>query len=97
MDNLLRADKLTSTNILGIGIDYMDAEGKNRTRYISLPNPKSNLTEQQIKTAVQGLIGGTTPIIVNPVTGEPLDTETAIVTAYTEVKQVREVDIGYED
>ncbi len=85
------ADKVTVTNILAVGIEYPDPEtGATKTAYIKLPKPKSNLTEQQIKTNVLPLIRD----VLNDVHNNGFDTATAIATAYTEDQTTTELDIG---
>lgn len=92
------ADKITTENILAIGFEYTDSEtAKAKTVYLKVPNPKNNLTEQEIKDTARGLISdnSTHPILLTP-QGEPFDSATAIATAYTEITTKRELDIGIE-
>lgn len=88
------ADKNTEQRILAIGLEY-EKDGANKTAYIKIPNPRNNLTEQQIKEATQKLLDGAEPIL-RSTTGAPLDSSTAIVTAYTEYVKTTEYDIGVE-
>lgn len=88
------ADKVTEQKILAIGLEY-EKDGSARTAYIKIPNPRNNLTETQIKEATQKLLEGAEPIL-RSTTGAPLDSATAIVTAYTENVKTTEYDIGIE-
>lgn len=88
------ADKITQTVILGIGIKYTDAEtGKSKTSYIKAPNPRSGITETQIKTAMQNYLTGN---IFYDENGEPL-TGATTETAYTERTKITDYDIGFFD
>ncbi len=87
------ADKVTQSKILGVGIQHGATDQTSKTTYIKIPNPKENLTESVIKTAIQFYIssgilgndeGGT---LINPV----------IKTAYTETVETTELDIGFSD
>jgi len=89
----------TTTDTLGIGLE--DSEiGSGTTRaktiYLKIPNPKADLTESQIKQAVQTLISGENPILLDTY-GEPYNSATAIVAAYTETQEIISLDTGYED
>lgn len=87
------ADKVTTTNTLGVGIEYPDAEkGTIKTAYLKIPNPKIGLTESQIKNAVGNLL---TAEILKDIHGNVIST-TAIATAYTETQEVVDLDIGVE-
>lgn len=87
------ADIVTTTRTLGIGIDWTDAEeGKDKTTYLKIANPKNSLTESEIKTAVGTVL---TNGILLDAKGGALPTDTSIIsTAYTEDQEVIEVDIG---
>lgn len=94
------ADKITEGNSLAIGLqyDYTNPEDeviKTRTTYIKVPNPKSNLTAQQIKTVAAQLIAEDGGIIRNA-EGGTYDSSTAIFTAYTEYEKKIEYDIGVD-
>ena len=87
------SDKVTTSDILGVGLEYMDTETlKAKTTYLKIPNPKDNLTESQIKTAVTNLISGENPILLTT-QGETFDSATAITTAYRETQEIIEIDI----
>lgn len=87
------ADTITTTNILGVGLEYVDDETqRTRTTYLKLPNPKSDLTEQQIKAGVLTLIDGTEPILKD-INGNAFNTETAIATSYFEDQEIIDMDI----
>lgn len=93
------ADKVTETNILAIGVRYIDdaeAETK-KTIYLKLPNPQNNLTEQQIRTVTEPLLQ-TQPeqagaFWTNPKTGENFESDATVYTAYTEWQRVLEYDL----
>lgn len=89
------ADKVTTTNTLGVGIDWYDSEtAKTKTTYLKLANPKNSLTEQEIRTAVGTLI---TNDILRDAHGESLSSSTSIIsTAYVEDQEVIDFDIGIE-
>ena len=90
------AQTTTTTNTLGVGLEYNDTAAQRiKTAYLKIPNPKNNLTEQEIKTAVLTLINGEEPIIKDTF-GNAFDTTTAIATAYTEAQEVIDIDTGYE-
>lgn len=96
------ADKITETNILGIGVRYISEVDPDtsiatyKTIYFKLNNPKSNLTAQEIKTVTEPLLevqgGNTTPFWTDPRTNEAMS-DASIYTAYTEHKQETEFDL----
>lgn len=90
------ADKETVTKIVGVGIrntNGYDEENPAKIQYIKVPNPKDNLTEQQIKSAVQT---GLTAQIYLDDKGVVYASDSKIVTAYTDFQTVLAVDIGVE-
>lgn len=88
------ADSTTSTFILGVGLEYEDTEtAKTKTTYLKIPNPKDDLTEQQIKTAVHTLIDGENPVLLDSY-GNAFNSNTAIATAYTETQEVIDIEIN---
>lgn len=88
------ADKITESTILAIGVEYTDeTSGNKKTSYIKTPNPKSGITETQIKTAMQNYL--TNNIFVNDDLS-PL-TDASVSTAYKETTRRTEYDIGYFD
>lgn len=92
------ADKITEGTILAIGLEYegVSSEGpKTKTAYVKVPNPKSNLTEQQIRTVALQLISGEGAIL-RDAEGDDFDSDTAIVTAYTEYEKKIEYDLGLD-
>lgn len=98
------ADKVTNTNNLVISVEYIrtdgDNAGKQRTINFTLPNPKSNLTEQKIKEVTEPLLTvqgeNATPFWTDPNTGEAMS-DAKIATAYTETVSRVELDIGVDD
>lgn len=88
------ADTVESNSYLGITVNNNpnNEEAKNQT--IKIPNPSAGVTEQSIKNAVRTLINNSV-IIDN--TGTPYDSNSEIVTAYTEYSTVQTLDIGIED
>lgn len=92
------ANKITEGTILAIGLEYegVTSEGPaTKTAYVKIPNPKNNLTEQQIKNVAMQLISGEGAIL-RDAEGDDFDTETAIVTAYTEYEKKVEYDLGLD-
>lgn len=87
------ADKITENSILAIGIEYTDnTTGSTKTGYIKVPNPRSTVTENQIKTAMQNYLTG------NIFVDENADTVNAsVATAYKEKTKRTDYDIGYFD
>lgn len=84
----------TTTNYtLAIGFEGLDAvTGRTKTTYLKLPNPKENVTENEIRTAAASVLK-----ILNDSNGDAYDTATAIATAYTETQEIIDVDTGYTD
>jgi len=90
------AQTTTTTNTLGVGLEYNDSTAQRiKTAYLKIPNPKNNITEQEIRTAVLTLISGEEPVLKDTF-GNAFDTATAIATAYTETQEVIDIDTGYE-
>ena len=92
------ADTVSTSIILGIGVEYTDTETqKAKTTYLKIPNPKNNLTEQEIKDAAKLLVIGDENNTYEPLLltsqGERFS-ETAILTAYREEQEIIELDIG---
>lgn len=91
------ADKETITKTLAVGIQNKssayDELNPAKTQYIKLPNPKDQLTEQQVKSAVQ--TGLNYELWIDS-KGETYSSDSRITTAYTEFQSVRAVDIGVE-
>lgn len=79
------ADTQKTTNQLKIGMET--ASGK--TKYLTLDNPNSDLTEQQVRTTAQYLVDNN--VLWNDEDGE--DSYTGVVTAYTEVKVTTDFDL----
>ena len=87
------ADSITSSSELAVGLDYTiteDGQTKERTTYLKVPNPKANLTESQIKTAMNTFINQ--QIILDP-DGKPFS-ETSIGTAYTQNETKIDIDLN---
>lgn len=92
------ADTITTSKYLGITInnEANNPDAKNQT--IKLYNPMTNVTETQIKNAMnkafeKNLFLDTTNSEGDPV---PYTTDSSIVTAYTEDQQIEKLDIGVE-
>lgn len=89
------ADKITESTVLGIGIEYTTASyDTDLTRYIEIPNPRSGLTETQIKTAMQNYLTGN--VFLDKKTGDTL-VGANVKTAYTERTKIIDYDIGFFD
>ena len=90
------ADKIETSSTLSIGIrntNGYDEENPAKIQYIKIPNPKTGLTEEQIKTATQ--TGITNRIYIDD-KGVVYASDSKIVTAYTEYQTITTVDIGME-
>lgn len=98
------ADKTTTTNNLVISVESTrtvgDKAGQKRTINFKLPNPRNNLTEQQIKTATTPLLtvqgNNSTPFWTDPDTGTAMS-DAQIASAYTEIVTTVEYDIGVDN
>lgn len=89
------ADTIKSSNDLSIGLDYMEENAETgitsaKTIYLKVPNPKVNLTENEIRTATQTFIEQN--IIKDP-TGTPFSAS-AIGTAYTTKETKIDIDLN---
>lgn len=97
------ADKTTTTNNLVISVEsirtFGDKAGQKRTINFKLPNPRSNLTETEIKTATTPLLtkqgNNSTPFWTDPDTGQAMS-DAKILSAYTESVTTIEYDIGVD-
>lgn len=93
------ADKITITNILAVGIRYTSdyTTDKKSTIFMKLPNPQSNLTEQQIKNVFTPLLTtqeGQGGAFLTAPTDENFDSSASVHTAYTEYQKVVDIDLG---
>ena len=87
------ADTITTSESLGIGVEFMDGTDK-RTSTITIPNFRSSITETQIKQAFanqQVLIYG----YDEQDEPEKIDSDN-IVTASTTKQTINNLDIGWE-
>lgn len=90
------ADRIETSSTLSIGIkntNGYDEENPAKIQYIKVPNPKVDLTEEQIKTAAQ--TGITNRIYIDD-KGVVYASDSKIVTAYTEYQTITVVDIGVD-
>lgn len=78
-------DTVTSSRELKIGTKYVDDD----TRLISLKNPKTNLTEQQVKSVFSDVT--VTKVLVGDKNGADFD---SLYTAYIEEKSDRNLDLS---
>lgn len=89
------ADSITSSQTLGIGIEYDDGGGA-KTTTINIPNFRRNVTESEIKNAFQNnnvIIYG-----YDLTSGDPLPVlPENIVTAATTQQTINVIDIGVEE
>lgn len=84
------ADKVTTTKILGIGVEYIDDTATKRKAYIKLSNPKTSLTQSQITNAANYYLQN----IITKENDEHFDSDSAVVfTAYRETEKKTELDI----
>ncbi len=90
------ADQETITKSLSVAVkntnNYTE-ENPAKTQYIKIPNPKDNLTEEQVKNAIQ--TGFNSQLYIDD-KGEVYASDSKIITAYTEISSVISVDIGVE-
>lgn len=91
------ADKITQGITLAIGFEWYDIDkGKQKIGYMKIPNPRTGLTEQQIKTAAATLLTGEDPILQDDYGHLPSENPLTCVTAYTESTRTIDYDIGIE-
>lgn len=83
----LFADTISSDDILALGFKRSD----DSIQYIKLQNPKSNLTESEVKTAMQYLTDNS---ILLDSKDNTVFTSTSIYTAYTQTTTTQNLDIG---
>lgn len=83
------ADSIKSSFELSVGLDYLNSDNKDKTVFIKIPNPKSNLTESEIRTAVGTFINS--QIVFDPM-GNAFSTS-SIATAYTTNEEKIDIDI----
>lgn len=83
------ADSITSNFELSVGLDYINAENATKTAYLKVPNPKENLTESEIRTAVGSFINAQ---IVKDPEGNAFSTS-SIATAFTTSEEKINIDI----
>lgn len=86
------ADTLTSDNYLSTSLEYTDHETNTDKKIaIKVPNPKANLTEQQIKTAMTTFINA--DILLTP-DGDHF-TQTDILSASIINETKLKLDVGW--
>lgn len=82
------ADTIKATSTLSIGVD----NSNNKTTYIKLPNPETNLTESQIREATGYAISN--GVFIDNYDGNVITDTSRINTAYTDFSTVNNLDIG---
>lgn len=82
------ADTIKTSFELSIGLDYLN-DGNQKTVYIKLPNPKTNLTETAIRNQMATFIGS--QIVFDPL-GNAFSTS-SVATAYTVNEEKIDIDI----
>lgn len=88
------ADTITASNEVTVELKYYDTNSEsNKTIKVSIPEPKDNLTESQIKTAVSSALN--TGAFLDPHGVQISDTQ--IFTAYTTKETIQSVDVGWTD
>ena len=85
------ADTIKTDNSLNIGLEYTDADNKTKTIYLKTPNPRNNITETEIRNAMNTFINA--QIVLDP-EGNPFST-TSVSTAYTLNEQKVSLDVGW--
>lgn len=92
------ADTVETSRIVGITInnEANNPDAKNQT--IKLADPKTNLTETQIKNAINQAFQNNLFYDNVDEDGDPIyyTTDSTIVTAYTEEQEIEKLDIGVE-
>lgn len=108
------ADTITTSKQLTVQIETKTNATTSETKKVNiiLPNPQTELTETQIKTAIQSFINAgtydgnnqSTYIYIDSTTGDEysfgdsdFDSNTQILTAYTTAETINVLDIGVED
>lgn len=87
------ADTVTASSYLGITLNNSVNNENARNQTLKVPEPKTNLTEQQIKTVINDAL--TNQILIDN-DGTTYTNESEVVTAFTEFSTVRVLDIGIE-
>jgi len=86
------ADSISSSNSLNVTMEYTDIEtGKNKNIILKVPNPRKNITETEIKTAMNTFINAQ---VVKDPCGNPFST-TSVTTASTVVENKITLDVGW--
>ena len=86
------ADSITNDKYLSMSLEYTDVEtNKAKSLAIKVPNPKNNITETEIKTAMNTFINQ--QIILDPY-GNAFST-TSLTTASTVNEQKIKLDVGW--
>ena len=85
------ADTVKSSNDLSVGLEYTDTDNKTKTIYLKVPNPRNNITETEIRNAMNTFINAQ---IVKDPEGQAFST-TSVSTAYTVNEQKISLDVGW--
>lgn len=86
------ADSIKTSSQITVGIEYYNEDGNRKTANINIPNPKSNLTETQIRTAIGQALAQNALIIEDSIS-DTISPE-QIYTAYTTDESINDLDIG---
>lgn len=85
------SDTVKSSNDLSVGLEYTDTDNKTKTIYLKVPNPRNNITETEIRNAMNTFINAQ---IVKDPEGQAFST-TSVSTAYTVNEQKVSLDVGW--
>ena len=86
------ADSIESSSYLSNTLEYTDTSTNTTKKIeIKIPNPKANITESQIKTAMNTFINE--QVVLDPF-GNPFST-TSLTTASTVNEQKIKLDVGW--
>lgn len=88
------ADSIKASSSLSVGIEYTD-NGNRKIAYLSVPDPKDELTENEIKQQV-GTAINTGVFLIDDGTSEQTISADQIFTAYTTDQTINDIDIGVE-
>ena len=85
------ADTVSSSNSLNVGLEYLDENAKTKTITLKVPNPKANITESQIKNAMNNFVSS--GFLLDPL-GNAFSSS-SVATASTVTEQKIQLDVGW--
>lgn len=84
------ADTVTTSSVLGITLNNSVNDENARNQTLKIPNPKTNVTETQIKDVANSMLNAE---MLTDNNGYNYTSDSEIVTAYTEFSTVTVYDI----